>query len=187
MIATFNSAHVRHLLALSRAATDRMPTFAQQADPDFWRDDMTADRRKLLISELEEDGFPMSVKADDVDRAKLPAGLMLVGDEGVYLMSQASIDVVKAAAINDASFADTVDNKEKAHVAYAREANPDTMGRGPCYDAKRAIFGGDDGVEFLEAEGLEIPLRGETLMIDITPNAITIMAPLDKDDASPQP
>lgn len=187
MIVTFNAAHVRHLLALSRAATDRMPNFEQMADPAYWRDDMADDRRKLLTAELEADGFPMSVKADDVDRSKLPAGLLLVGDHGVYLMSQESIEKVKAAAVSDPAFADAVKDIPTHHAAFAQEANPDTMTPQECHAAKSAIFGGDDGVEFLPAESFDLPLQGDTLMIDITPEAIVIMAPLDHDDAAPAP
>lgn len=186
MITTFNAAHVRHLLALSRAATERMPTFGQLGDPDYWRDDMTDERREMLMDELEDEGFPMSVTQDDVDRTKLPAGLLLVGDQGIYLMSQDSIENVKAAAVADPAFAEAVKGIPTHHAAFAHEANPDTMTPMACFDAKRAIFGGDDGVEFLDAESLDIPLEGDTLTIDITEEAIIVMAPLDPEDASPR-
>jgi Protein of unknown function (DUF3085) len=60
------------------------------------------------------------------------AGFWLVGDEGVYLMH------------NGAS-------KTPATVVYAEECNPKTLPFDEWWAAKRATFGGDDGVEFINA------------------------------------
>ncbi|MES4992589.1 DUF3085 domain-containing protein [Phyllobacterium sp. 22229] len=59
-------------------------------------------------------------------------GLWLVGDEGVYLLSNGKLG-----------------EGQKALVCYAGECNPSTT---PDYwHYKRRHFGGDDGIEFLEA------------------------------------
>lgn len=66
-------------------------------------------------------------------------GLWLVGDHGVYLMSNGDPGL-KAEPGNPES--------KRNVVAYARECNPELDPEG-WWDAKRAGFGGDDGVEFL--------------------------------------
>ena len=64
------------------------------------------------------------------------AGLWLVGDEGVYAMSN-----VKLAG------------SQRALVVYVEECNPQSN---PDYwHYKRQYFGGDDGVEFLDAMEIE--------------------------------
>lgn len=60
------------------------------------------------------------------------AALMLVGDQGVYLMSNGQPPLPQG-----------------QNVAYAEGMNPDTDDE--WWDAKRRTFGGDDGVEFIEA------------------------------------
>ena len=66
------------------------------------------------------------------------AGLWLVGDEGVYLMSNGKL----------------VDGQQ-ALVIYSEQCHP--KGDIDWWDYKRRHFGGDDGIEFIEAERL-IPL-----------------------------
>jgi hypothetical protein len=64
------------------------------------------------------------------------AGLWLVGDEGVYVMSSGKLA-----------------EEQRPLVIYAEECNPQTN---PDYrHYKRQHFGGDDGVEFLDAVELE--------------------------------
>lgn len=64
------------------------------------------------------------------------AGLWLVGDEGVYAMSNGKLA-----------------GSQRALVVYAEECNPQTN---PDYwHYKRQYFGGDDGVEFLDAMEIE--------------------------------
>ena len=62
-------------------------------------------------------------------------GFWLVGDEGVYLM-------------HNGMFAEG----EKADLIYAEECNPIIMDFDDWWDAKRATFGSDDGVEFVPKE-----------------------------------
>ena len=64
-------------------------------------------------------------------------GLWLGGDHGVYLCSNGNI------AAGD-----------RPLVAYAEECNPDT--NEDWFDIKRRTFGGDDGVDFLDAGQLEV-------------------------------
>jgi len=63
------------------------------------------------------------------------AGLWLVGDEGVYILSNGKLA-----------------EGAKALVVYSEECHP--IGNPDWWDYKRRWFGGDDGIEFVEAEQL---------------------------------
>jgi hypothetical protein len=63
-------------------------------------------------------------------------GLWLVGDYGVYLMSNGKL----------------LDGA-KPLVVYAEECDPST--NDGWFDVKRRTFGGDDGVDFIDAQQLE--------------------------------
>ena len=66
------------------------------------------------------------------------SGLWLVGDNGVYIMSNGKLA-----------------EGERPLVAYSEECHP--VGNPDWFDYKRRHFGGDDGIEFIDAEQL-IPL-----------------------------
>jgi len=74
-----------------------------------------------------------------------PKGLWLVGDEGVYLMPNTT----------DGMHHSKPEHVEKPIVVYADECNPQTMDFDDWWENKRASFGGDDGVEFLDLKGIE--------------------------------
>lgn len=63
-------------------------------------------------------------------------GLWLVGDQGVYLMSNGKLP-----------------EGVKPLVVYAEECDP--RANDDWFDVKRRTFGGDDGVDFIHAEQLE--------------------------------
>ncbi|EGG78853.1 hypothetical protein SXCC_00574 [Gluconacetobacter sp. SXCC-1] len=65
----FDRALVARLLAHAQAASEHSPTYDQLVDPVFL---------KAGVSSRHPTGT-------DVDRTRIPAGLMLVGDHGVYL------------------------------------------------------------------------------------------------------
>ena len=62
--------------------------------------------------------------------------LWLVGDEGVYLISNGKLS-----------------KGQRPLVVYAEECNPQT--NTDCWHYKRQHFGGDDGVEFIDAALLQ--------------------------------
>lgn len=173
MKATFDADHLLELLALSEAATRRRPTFTQMLDPTCWREDMDRARLTAAVEALESDGLP-NIHGEDIDDTKVPAGLMLVGDEGIYFMSNGMSDEVEAL------------RAEGRHVAYARETDPKLMSQEEAYQNKRAIFGGDDGVEFFSAEELRAGiLPGTEFVIEILPEAIFL--PKLSEEDGPQP
>jgi hypothetical protein len=94
-------------------------------------------------------------------------GLWLVGDSGVYLMSNGLPGLLREPGTS------------RQFVCRAIEADPDALGYERADDAKRASFGGDDGVEFIDAADLLAALAGykpaEPLALDVTAESIGIL------------
>jgi hypothetical protein len=166
MLLTFDADHVLKLLELSERAESRWPSLEQLVVADFWREDLASERRAVLDAELKEKGFAFSARNSDVDGRRVPPGLILVGDQGVYLMSNAPMEHV----------IQTLKPQGLKHVAYAAEANPDTLSFDEWWSAKRRSFGRDDGAEFLAAESLRPHLRpGGRFHLDVTPESICVI------------
>lgn len=75
------------------------------------------------------------------------AGLVLVGDNGVYFLSNA----------------DEQEKKENGllPLAYAHECNPEKLDFDTVWENKREAFGGDDGCEFFALKEIEGWLKAE--------------------------
>lgn len=90
--------------------------------------------------------------------AEARPGLWLVGDEGVYMMSSGKLS-----------------EGQRPLVVYAEECDPKTN---PDYwHYKRRYFGGDDGVEFLDAAEIE-------RLITATPDATHLRIIMDDSSMS---
>lgn len=155
----FDLALVQRLLDHSKAATERSPSFDQLYEGRFRHDGKDADLDNLCAGH-----FPT---ADDVDPAKVPPGLWLVGDAGIYLMSNGRPQLLANPATS------------QSVVAPAVEADP-ASGIGNWWEMKRAAFGGDDGVVFLDqafAEGLIARGRHGRACVDLTPTHVEALAP----------
>ena len=159
MILTFDSNAARDLLKASRDSKNRRPNMEQFYEPEFWRDDLDPAKRTQMLDDLEKNGYPFGIEEKDVDPAKIPAGIWLVGDRGVYLMSNAPIEEVRNAGFK--------------HPVYAREANPGTMENHDWWVAKNASSGGDDSSDFIAAETLEKALGPDPLKIDVTQDSLS--------------
>jgi hypothetical protein len=143
--------------------------------------------------EIEDEGYCDDISHDDIDGKKIPAGLWLVGDQGVYLMSNGKTPPL--GPDEEATYDPAVDpdggKSEPPKVLYANEVNPKTLDFDTWYDNKRASFGGDDGVEFLSAEMLQDVLYGigkdaKLLEIAMSPEQMEILAPeTPSEDPSP--
>lgn len=164
----FDLALARRLLDHSKASTERSPTYDQLYDGQFRRDGKDAD-----LDKLSADNFPT---AADVDPAKVPPGLWLVGDNGIYLMSN-GLPALRPEQERSANV-----------VAYAAEADPKTNPDG-WWEVKRSAFGGDDGVVFLElafAEGLFARGRDGRICVLLTPTQVEAVAPFPPRQALPR-
>ncbi len=99
------------------------------------------------------------------DKKEAQPGLWLVGDQGVYLMSNSKDGVHKPTS--------SAENPEHL-VAYAHQCDPN--GGNDWYSNKRSAFGGDDGVEFLEAGFIEAALanaKNGKMSLNVTPSRIS--------------
>ena len=116
-----------------------------------------ADLKGLLIHAMAQ--WPKEVRP--LYDEKTGEGFWLVGDDGVYLMHNGKGHEVKEG--------------EKQPVVYARECNPEAMEFDEWWDAKNAIFGGDDGVDFIEREAIETIVRmGDDMAVDFTRDQMVI-------------
>lgn len=94
-------------------------------------------------------------------------GLLLVGDQGVYLMSTGK-EQVKVKAVHNGK------EIERSDVVYAEECNPETLPFDDWWANKQASFGGDDGVEYLDMDSLVPALDREWFVLDIGPTSFTV-------------
>lgn len=97
-------------------------------------------------------------------------GFWLVGDQGVYLMPNTHDGKYHGAHIDNPGV------KHEKICVYAEECNPQKVDFDTWWENKRASFGGDDGVEFIELatiESLIVKARKSPsaayLVIDIKP------------------
>lgn len=150
MILHFERQHLQRLVDATKAAKEIRPTYAQAFDPKLRKDGR-------------EPSLDDDVSLDDIDPAKLKPGLLLVGDQGVYFMSNAKLDLPKG---------------QRHDVAYAVEANPNEVPFDDWWDAKNRSFGGDDGVEVIELETIEQWLArgtGEYVQLDLEPDRFVFL------------
>jgi len=124
MILTFPKAAVKELLDHAMAAPEHAPTFDEMCDPECRKDGK------------EPDFEAGAATPEDVDPTKVKPGLHLVGDDGVYLVSNGRPALMAS--------------ERMQRVAYANEANPETMDPDAVWNAKNDSFGGDDGVEKID-------------------------------------
>lgn len=141
---TFSAAEVKRLYQHSQAATEHSPSFSQALDPKMHKGGVMLDSEGKEVK-LDRKGAPIDGWPDskNVDTTKVPAGLWLVGDQGVYLMSNGTPgDRISVEG-------DGGPGRERHFVAYAAECNPDKLEFDDWWDAKNRIFGGDDGSDYL--------------------------------------
>lgn len=124
-ILRFNKADVTTLLDHARNCERHGAAYDHLYDPRYRKDGKTPQKGH----------FP---KPDEIDDSKIPWGLFLVADEGVYLMSNGEPrDIVSG---------------NRSRVAYAEQCNPNTMESDALHDSKTAIMGGDDQSLFLPGD-----------------------------------
>lgn len=166
-IISFYADKVRKLAQLAVDNPDNLkPCIEQRYSVDFLRDDLDPDRRKAILAEA-ENGFNFDIQGDEIDHLKIPAGVWLVGDEGIYMMSNAKLS---APGVLDGPIEHAVQCFETD-----RRNWPDFDTR---YDTKRRIFGGDDSVIFLPAEFIMAATEGkQVLLIDLTPSQVKLPSP----------
>lgn len=124
---------------------------------------------RALIAHAE--GSVMHFRPYEKASKNTPPGLLLVGDEGVYLMSNGEPGLLNPRYTGKS-------REPKQQVVYAVECDPRTCS--DWYEVKVAAFGGDDGGDMIPLPGLvaAVERAGQTgaavISIDITPSTITL-------------
>jgi len=124
MILRFPFASVLPLVEHSEAAPSQNPDFAHLCDPEFWKEGAKPDQF----------GY---VSEADVDTTKIRPGILLVKDQGIYLMSAGSPGLLAS------------ENPIRHQVVYATGFGPDANHEAMC-DA----VGGDDFSERLSCASI---------------------------------
>lgn len=146
----FKRSEVKVLLEHAKRCNRHAPTYDQMYDPQYRFDGRSPEEGVLPTSE-------------DVDYTKVPFGLWLVADHGVYLMSNGEPhDILES---------------EHIRIAYAEGINPDADEFDAWWEAKNAAMGGDDQVVYIEGEDLgramTLPGRYFDLMVQTDGQSLT--------------
>lgn len=121
---TFSFAALIPLIAHTSSASEGMVLFTDCGDPALFKAGATADA----------DGY---AKHADIDAAKVPKGLVLVKDDGAYLMSGGMPRLMLPDGL-------------KSIVVYAKHCDPGKDS--DVWNTAQAICGGDDFAERIELE-----------------------------------
>lgn len=115
------------------------------------------------VQRLLDDSKNAKERRTSFDDPQASPGLWLVGDQGVYLMSNSKQGVLAP---------DHSPEHPHYFVAYAHGCNPSEDE--DWYEIKRHSFGGDDGIVFVSAAQIEPSLVGNSALveIDLTPEHI---------------
>lgn len=132
-ILSFPMDQVTLLAEHAKSQTSHSPTLDQMFDREFFKDGVGE------MSDIEI----FQNKCEHIDMTKIPVGLHLVKDGGIYLMSNAKENLHK----------DPKDHSQGSIVCYAKGYNPDMDE--DVYDKCERAMGGDDVVEFLPIEWYE--------------------------------
>ena len=144
------------LAAAARTAPQREPVWSQRCDPRYAKP-----RAGVPAGELGE------LTDDQLDGAKIPPGLWLVKDEGIYLMSNGV----------------TADGtRVPLDPVYAKGYDPTKRDRMAVWDDARDAVGGDDFVEFLPAEwAYDAAARQrdprDPFVLSVTPDEVRLVLP----------
>ncbi|MDN5752736.1 MAG: DUF3085 domain-containing protein [Nitrosospira sp.] len=127
-VLTFNTDELKGLVEELAAASRYSPTMEDLFNETLYPDGIMRDKQGQTEAEIEAQGGLFWPSSDYIDRNLIRPSLILVGDQGVYLITNA--DVTGAPA-------------SRGTVAYAEGCKP---GRDAAsYDNKVAMWGGDDG------------------------------------------
>lgn len=150
---TFNVGAVRVLMAHTKAAAAHAPSYDDLFNPKCHKGGRI----------VEKDGWP---DRDNIDPSKIPTGLWLVKDHGVYLMVNSDPGLQRA------------DNPSRAVVVYAQEADPERSECDDWYETAQRIMGGDDCVITLPVDLFDAATKDksdtEVFQLKVTATTISL-------------
>ena len=123
-ILSFNAKEIKPLIEHARKCQKHSATFGMLFDKQYW---------KQGVKPKEE-----WAASDEIDDTKIPAGLHLVHDQGIYLMSNGTPRQLVSS------------DSKSSIVVYEKDCNPNTPD--DWWDTARRKVGGDD---FAEHVGLD--------------------------------
>lgn len=159
MMLKFDLALVRRLLEHSKAATERNPNHDQLYRADYRRDATDVD-----LDAIDATNYPTVA---DVDPTKIPPGLWLAGDCGIYLMSNGRPALLDG------------EHGTRDLVSHAEETS-DTVSPAMRDAIVSRSFGRDTGCIVLDlrfCEALVACGRDGRVCIRLTPAAVAVMVP----------
>lgn len=146
-ILEFSAAEVAVLLEHSKRCTTHLPSFEQLYDPKY-----------RIDGKVPADGD--SPTSDDVDLSRVPWGLSLVADDGVYLISNGLPRDIVAPDPRNAEYG-------RSRVVYAKGINPEQEVFETWWDRKRYVCGGDDQVVNIDGEALRTALAASGASLEL--------------------
>lgn len=151
---TFPIDQVKRILEHTKACDEHDPTFEQQFDPALFKEG---------VGELSDEEI-VKQRGEHIDPKKVPAGFLLVKDQGVYLMSNGSPrDIVS-----------TDGDRKTSYLVYAKGCNPEKDEF--WYDTAVDRLGGDDFAQFLPVEWLEMAVASgkKSMTIRVNKNSMSL-------------
>jgi hypothetical protein len=141
-VISFNSCDLLRLVEDLQSASNFRPTIEDLFNPELYPDGRLLDAKGLTEAEVKSAGGVFWPDADLIDPARVKPALIMVGDSGLYLMTNAKLD--RSA-------------KDRKALAYAIGCNPHIdkdFRENTC-----RFFGGDDGT-------VALPLQWATWVLD---------------------
>lgn len=151
-ILSFDITQARTLVDHAKSSPEHRPTFSQQFEQELWKEG---------VGPLSDEQIFQS-KGEHMDPSKIPAGLWLVKDQGVYLMSNGNPGLKN-------------EDGKGYKVCYAEGMNP--KADEGWYEAACSAVGGDDFAEFIPAAWVEMTEKAgkKSLRIQFTQDSMALV------------
>ena len=127
-IVTFNMADVGKLINELKGCQELSPTMDDLFDSNKHKDGVIRNDAGLTEEQADAQKIPFWPSAKSIDPSKLEPVLQLVGDHGVYLITNAKLEGTPSS---------------RGTVVYAKGCNPAVDE--DFYEEKERVFGGSDG------------------------------------------
>jgi hypothetical protein len=160
-IINFDIAQVKLLVDHVRAAKQHSPTMDMLFDAKYYKNKIIKDKDGLTELQVKKKGGHFWPSSDHIDRSLVEPVLQLVGDQGVYLITNAQ---------------EKLSPSESGLIVYANGIHPEIDD--DWYEAKRYTFGGDDGSVTIPLKWFDIAFakkNARLFSINLDPNAIELV------------
>ncbi|HGW2943519.1 TPA: DUF3085 domain-containing protein [Citrobacter freundii] len=158
-VLTFKIHDVKKLIEELDAASSFSPLTDDLFNPEMYSDGIVRDKNGRTEQEAEKHGGMFWPSEDFIDQSKVKPALILVGDHGVYLITNAKADGSPSS---------------RGTVAYAKGCNPRLDD--DFYENKCNLFGGDDGSVRIPSEWARWAIQNQkAFRIKLTTNSVELM------------